>query len=112
MKGISMIGNFLITLEQLYDAAIEDLGPMDQGSYSDFVQKARKLALSRGIRRLCLYLNIKLKEPTEFGITEQPYPISEEEWDILLNDLRRKAAFIPSVFIVNADEYRISLERN
>src|SRR6185437_11062818 len=67
---------YLMTLEALFAAAVANLGPMDMGTFAEFKSRASVEATKLGIRNPRLVIDIKLKQASDFGSTEQPYPIS------------------------------------
>lgn len=98
---------YLMTLQELYAASIGNLGPMDKPGYSfeRFTQEAKQLAATQGIQNPLLVIDISLKQPSGFGATEQPYPISRDEWDVFKSDALTMANFMPNVHVVDGDKY-------
>jgi len=39
------------------------------------------------------------------GHTDQPYPISEAEWDIFIRDAKTMAEYVPNVYVVDGNKY-------
>ena len=96
---------YLMTLDELYAAAVANLGPMDQGTFASFKAKATAEAAKHGIGNPRLVIDIKLKEANVLGTKEQPYPISEPEWSVFVSDARTMAEFMPRVFVVDGDKF-------
>lgn len=96
---------YLRNLDELYAAAVANLGPMDLGSFAEFQTRAAAESAKFGILNPKLVIDIKLLEPDVFGVTDQPYPIREDEWRITISDSRTMAAFMPRVFVVDGDKY-------
>lgn len=96
---------YLMTLQELYDASLVNLGPMDTKPYRAFVEAMGEVAREKSVRKPLMVIDISLKEPSQFGVTEQPYPIVEDEWDIFISHSRTMANFMPNVHVVDGDKY-------
>jgi len=96
---------YLMTLEQLYQASLANLGPMKVGSYDEFVEKMEKVAQEKSVANPLMVIDIILKQPSEFGITEQPYPIADFEWDQFASEAPTMAKKMPDVHVVDGDRY-------
>ncbi|OGY43314.1 MAG: hypothetical protein A2729_05335 [Candidatus Buchananbacteria bacterium RIFCSPHIGHO2_01_FULL_39_14] len=98
---------YLSTLTELYAAAVADLGPMDQGTYSDFEKRVQEVARQHGIQNPKMIIDIKFKANTasSFGVTEQPYPIIASEWNKFREDAKTMAEYMPKVHVVDGDKY-------
>jgi hypothetical protein len=100
---------YLQSIEDLRENAAADLGQMDAKGYDDFMREARGLAAGHGITRLKLVIDVKFKEANGMGVTEQPFPVREEDWDAVLEDARTLCEYIPHVFLVDGNKFSIPI---
>ena len=98
---------FIMTIPKLKEVAIANLGLMDEGDYNSFVIKAGEEAAKLNIKNPLLVINVKFKEGTasEFGVKEQPYPISEAEWEQCALDGKEILEYMPEVYVVDGDKF-------
>lgn len=101
------MAEYIWTLEELNKVNVGNLGPMDQGTYDSYMQQAQQLAAQHGIERPSLIIDIKFKAgvASQFGVTEQPYPISRDEWSTFVSDARTMAEYMPNVFVVDGKKF-------
>ncbi len=95
---------YLMTLNDLYDKALVCLGPMDQWSYESSMQKA-KLYTDSPLLVIDLEFN---PDYIKVGMLDQPYHITENEWDEFCTDAQEVATHMPNVYIVDGQKYCIS----
>lgn len=100
---------YLMTLPELYGASLANLGPMDTKPYIAFVQAMDEVARQRNVRNPLMAIDISLKEPNDMGITEQPYPVIEVEWEAIVKDARTMTKFMPNVHVVDKDKYSLPI---
>jgi hypothetical protein len=107
LRSWSSSPQYLMTLDELYAAAVANLGPMDQSTYAQASADARRVGSEMGIKNPTLIIDIQFTpgSASQFGVTEQPYPIADMEWDQFKSDARTMAAFMPNVYVVDGDKF-------
>ena len=100
---------YLWTLADLYRVSLGNLGPMDTKPFQQFKKEMAKVAQEKAVKNPRMAIDISLKQLSEFGATEQPYPISEDEWEVFINDSRTMANFMPNVHVVDGDKYTLPI---
>ena len=98
---------YLTTLEELYSAALANLGPMDTKSLEEFQKEASMVANQAGISRFRLALDLSFKEPDSLGITEQPQTVTDFEWNQHIEAVGRRTTRMPNVFVVDGTKYAL-----
>ena len=93
---------YLTTLEELYSAALANLGPMDTKSLEEFQKEASMVANQAGIS-----LDLSFKEPDSLGITEQPQTVTDFEWNQHIEAVGRRTTRMPNVFVVDGTKYAL-----
>lgn len=95
----------LMTCDELYYVARANLGPMKPGAYTEFEQQVQAVANRLGIERPRMVIDIIFKEGAHAFVTEQPYPISRDEWDIICADAKTMTKKMPEVFVVDGNKF-------
>jgi hypothetical protein len=105
MDGV--VRKYILTLAQLYEVAIDKVGAMDEGSYSDLEHRVRVLAKERGITKPLMVVDVKFKPDVAslLGVAEQPYHISNSEWDAFVRDSKTMTEYMPNVYVVDGERY-------
>ena len=96
---------YLNTPQELYDASLKDLGPMNKDSYNYFKKEAETFGIKHGIRYPKLIIDVKYKPGAHEFLKETAYPISHLEWDQTIKDVDTLLEQIPHVHIVDGDVY-------
>ena len=98
---------YIRTLSELKNVAIANLGPMDKGDFNSFTIKAKEEAVKQNIKNPLLVIDVEFKEEAanEFGVKEQPYPISEAEWKQCALDGKTMTEHMPDVYVVDGDKF-------
>ena len=96
---------YLTTLEELYGAALANLGPMNTKSLGEFQKEAAIVADRAGISRFRLALDLSFKEPDSLGITEHPQTVTDFEWNQHLEEVGRRTTHMPNVFVIDGAKY-------
>lgn len=96
---------YLMTITELKAAAVVNLGAMNQGTYASFKARADAEAQKHGFARARLVVDLKYKSSSDFGVTEQPYPISADEWDLFIREAPSMLQYMPQVFVVDGDKF-------
>lgn len=99
----------LMTIKELEENAVADLGPMDKLPYDEFVIKMKNAAFKAGIQQPLLVIDIKFKPGVNSYVDEQPYPISGEEWNQYKADARKMCQYMPRVFVVDGSKFRAGI---
>jgi hypothetical protein len=89
---------YIMTLQRLKEVSLGCLGNMQEMSYQEAMQQAKKL-----VNYPRLLIETELKQPSYYGLTEVIYPISEEEWIEFSKDPLAK--YIPNVHVVDGTKY-------
>ena len=100
---------YIDSLDTLYNAAVENLGLMDSGSFSDFEKKVLDAAKRHNISNPLMLIDVKFKEDMlkKFDVVDQPYMVEDHQWAGLIEDVKLRDSYMPSVFIVDGDLYSL-----
>ena len=92
---------YIWSIEELPQKAIEKLGSMNAGTYQGYLSRARALTSNP-----LLVIDIKFNEKYQSrGLRDQPYPIAEHEWDRFVEDAKEMAEYCPNVYVVDGSKY-------
>lgn len=101
---------YLWTLEELYKNAYgENLGSMDKGTYDEYQKKVNEVAKKAGIAKPKMAIDLKFKKGAHDFLSEQPYPINKDEWDVFLKDAKTMCEYIPRVFVVDGSKFSLPI---
>lgn len=95
------------SIADMKKVAIANLGTMDKGDYKFFMAKAREVAEKQGIKNPILVIDVKFKPgvASNFGVTETPYPIIADGWELCVSQGRTMTEHMPEVHVVDGDKY-------
>lgn len=100
---------YLWTIAELELNAVAQLGSMDGASYDTYMARMNKIAVENGIANPKLAIGIKFKEGAHAFVTEQPYPITKNEWSVFKKDAETMCEYMPKVFIVDGSKFLLPI---
>lgn len=95
---------YIQTKERLEEVSVANLGPMNQRSYRECAERARRTKLEKPL----LVIETVLKQPSIYGMgagSEVVYPISEPEWDDFIASAAEMAEYMPVVHVVDGKKF-------
>ena len=95
-----MSREYIMTLLQLEEVKIANLGPMDQKSYEDFLSAAEIAAKAASATSAKLILGTKFNNGTEC-----PYPVTRNDWATVLQQVSTMCSSMPEVYVVDGSKY-------
>lgn len=100
---------YIMDLDRLYEVSVANLGPMRIGAYPDFRRRMMEVAQEKALTNPLMVIDLVHKERSEFGVTEQPYPISKSEWDLFAEQAQTMLKKIPDAHVVDRDKFTIPI---
>jgi hypothetical protein len=100
---------YLWTIAELEANAVLKLGSMNEGSYESYIERMNKIAVENGIAKPTLAIGIKFKEGAHAFVSEQPYPITKNEWSIFKKEAETMCEYIPNVFVVDGSKFSLPI---
>lgn len=98
---------YIWTPARLYEVAIAQLGPLEEGKYQETVDRMRQLAQVKGVAHPLMVIDLLFNEKgtEQSGLNEYTYPITEREWDQFARDAQTMTRQLPHAYMVDGDIY-------
>lgn len=98
------------SLQDLEKNAEADLGPIANGTFSDFVSKMKEIALKKGIRHPELFVGIQyndLRRKRDILLMDAHREPSKHIWDQSIHNFRLYCPKMPHVYVLDRDKYQM-----
>lgn len=107
---MGMTKRYLWTSEELLDPEVGavEIGLLESGKYQELKEKMIKEATEKGINKPLLVVDLIFSEGkrSQLGSPGQPYPMSEDEWEVFVKDIPEYCGDnIPKVYFVDGEKF-------
>ena len=98
---------YLWTPARLYEVALAELGPLEEGKYQETAERMADAARDQKLEHPLMVIDLLFNERgiEQSGLAEYTYPITQGEWDQFARDAKTMTRQLPHAYMVDGDKY-------
>ena len=100
-----MTVEYIATLERLAEVSLADLGPIDEGTFDSYLERAAEVATAQGVSHPRLVVEVDFKPGAHDFLEEFVGLLYADHYDAFAVDGERMCENMPRVHVIDGDKY-------